>query len=65
MPRQARLDAQGTLHHTIIRGIEQRKTVDDRKDRVNFLERVGRTASETRTSIYAWALMPSHAHFLL
>jgi len=25
MPRQARLDAPGTLHHVIIRGIEQRK----------------------------------------
>ncbi len=33
MPRQARLDATGTLHHIIIRGIEQRKIVDDRKDR--------------------------------
>ncbi len=65
MPRQARLDTPGTLHHIIIRGIEQRKIVDDRKDRENFLERLGRAASETRTSIYAWALMPNHAHFLL
>jgi REP element-mobilizing transposase RayT len=65
MPRQARLDAPGTLHHIIIRGIEQRKIVDDRKDRENFLERVGRAALETGTSIYAWSLMPNHAHFLL
>ncbi len=65
MPRQARLDAPGTLHHIIIRGIEQRKIVDDRKDRENFVERVGRAALETGTSIYAWALMPNHAHFLL
>jgi len=65
MPRQARLDAPGTLHHVIIRGIERRKIVDDRKDRENFVERVGRATSETRTSIYAWALMPNHAHFLL
>ncbi len=65
MPRQARLDAPGTLHHIIIRGIEKRKIVDDRKDRENFLERLGRAASETGTSIYAWALMPNHAHFLV
>ncbi|MEW6512342.1 MAG: transposase, partial [Bacteroidota bacterium] len=25
MPRQARLDAPGTLHHVIARGIERRK----------------------------------------
>ncbi len=25
MPRQARLDASGTLHHVIIRGIEKRR----------------------------------------
>jgi hypothetical protein len=29
MPRQARLDAPGTLHHVIIRGIEKRRIVDD------------------------------------
>jgi hypothetical protein len=32
MPRQARLDAPGTLHHVMIRGIEKGKIVDDRKD---------------------------------
>jgi len=30
MPRQARLDAPGTLHHVILRGIEKKKIVDDR-----------------------------------
>ena len=33
MPRQARLDAPGTLHHVIVRGIEKRRIVDDNKDR--------------------------------
>lgn len=33
MPRRARLDAPGTLHHVIIRGIERRKIVNDDKDR--------------------------------
>jgi hypothetical protein len=27
MPRQARLDAAGTLHHVIIRGIERRRII--------------------------------------
>ncbi len=65
MPRQARLDAPGTLHHVIIRGIEKRKIVDDRADRDNFVSRMGQVASDTDTVIYAWALMTNHAHILL
>jgi len=29
MPRQARLDAPGTLHHVIVRGIKKRRIVED------------------------------------
>jgi REP element-mobilizing transposase RayT len=65
MPRQARLDAPGTLHHVIVRGIEKRKIVDDRADRDNFVSRMGQIASETDTVIYAWALMTNHVHILL
>ena len=39
MPRQARLDAPGTLHHIIIRGIEKRRIVDDNQDREQFVNR--------------------------
>jgi len=59
MPRQARLDSPGTLHHVIIRGIERRKIVDHEEDRKNFVSRLGKLATETRTSIYArqhWGL---------
>ena len=65
MPRQARLDTPGTLHHVIVRGIEKRRIVDDQKDRANFVSRVGRIASDTGTAIYAWALLTNHAHILL
>ena len=65
MPRQARLDAPGTLHHVIIRGIEKRKIVNDDRDRNDFVTRLGTIASETETPIYAWALMYNHAHILL
>ena len=33
MPRLARLDAPGVLHHVIIRGIERRNIFQDNKDR--------------------------------
>jgi REP element-mobilizing transposase RayT len=65
MPRQARLDAPGTLHHVIVRGIEKRRIVDDRTDRDNFVSRLGQIASETETVIYAWGLMTNHAHIFL
>ena len=65
MPRRARLDVPGTLHHVIVRGIERCKIVNDVADRKNFVSRLGELASGTQTAIYAWALMTNHAHILL
>ncbi len=65
MPRGARFDAPGALHHVIVRGIEKRRIVDDLWDRRNFVSRLGEVASDTETDIYAWALMSNHAHILL
>ena len=65
MPRRARLDAPGTLHHVIIRGIEKGNIVRDDKDRQEFLRRMGELAQKSGTSIYAFALMTNHAHILL
>lgn len=65
MPRNSRLDAAGTLHHVIIRGIEKKPIVSDDVDRANFTSRLGRVATETSTKIFAWALMPNHAHLLV
>ena len=47
MPRKARIDATGALHHIICRGIERRKIFDDDVDRDNFLERLGNILIET------------------
>jgi len=65
MPRQARLDAPGTLHHVMIRGIERADIFRDDKDREHFLSRVGEIAEATGTQILAWALMDNHVHLLL
>jgi REP element-mobilizing transposase RayT len=65
MPRQARLDSPGTLHHVIVRGIEKKEIVSDKYDRADFVKRMGELAQETGTSIYAWSLMTNHAHILL
>ncbi len=65
MPRQSRLDAPGTVHHVIMRGIEKRKMVDDDKDREAFVIRMMTLAEELQTTLYAWSLMTNHAHILL
>ena len=53
MPRKARIDAPGALHHIIVRGIERRKIFEDDTDRVNFLDRLGTVLSETGTKCFA------------
>ena len=65
MPRKARIDAPGALHHIIARGIERRKIFFDSADRDNFLKRLGIILTETRTPCFAWTLIPDHLHLLL
>jgi putative transposase len=65
MPRGPRLDYPGALHHVICRGIERRRIFLSRQDREAFLSRLGELVSETSAALYAWALMPNHAHALL
>jgi REP-associated tyrosine transposase len=64
MPRLARLDAPGILHHIMIRGIERRKIFRNDKDREDFLDRLSTLLPKTGTSCYAWVFIPNHAHFL-
>lgn len=65
MPRQARIDAPGALHHIIGRGLERRAIFRDDVDRDDFLTRLERVITETQTRCHAWALMPNHFHLLL
>lgn len=65
MPRRARIDAPGALHHIICRGIDRCRVFRDDSDRRDFVSRLGRILGETRTTCYAWALMPNHFHLLL
>ena len=49
MPRQPKLDSARTLHHVMTRGIEQRRIVDDAKQKVGMEEVKGGSR---------WARMP-------
>jgi len=64
MPRLARLDAPGVIHHVIIRGIERRAIFRDNTDRQDLINRLAHLLPATKTACYAWALLPNHAHFL-
>lgn len=64
MPRLARLDAPGVMHHVISRGIEKRKIFINDTDRRDFIERLEGITVDGGMDIYAWALMPNHFHLL-
>jgi putative transposase len=65
MPRKARIDAPGALHHIIIRGIEKKDIFRGNRDKDTFIVRLGTILLDTRTACYAWALMSNHVHLLL
>ena len=65
MPRKARIDAPGALHHIIARGLDRQRIFQDDADRNNFVGRLGKIVKETDTRCYAWALLPNHFHLLL
>ncbi len=65
MPRKARIDYPGGVHHLIVRGIERKRIFQDDQDRNAFLERLGLLLLESKTSCFAWALLPNHVHLLV
>ncbi|MCG6537042.1 MAG: transposase [Syntrophales bacterium LBB04] len=65
MPRKARIDATGTVHHVIGRGIDRAVIFRNDRDRDDFLRRLSGILHETYTCCYAWVLMPNHFHLLL
>ena len=65
MPRKARIDAPGALHHIICRGIERRKIFRNDTDKYDFISRLSKALTETQTPCYAWALLSNHLHLLL
>ncbi len=65
MPRQARLDAPGVLHHVVARGIERGRIFVNDDDREDFVNRLEALATSEAVLVYAWSLMPNHLHLLV
>ena len=64
MPRQARLDSPGALHHIMVRGINKSAIFNDDEDKNRFIERLGEGIIDGRCAVYAWVLMDNHVHLL-
>ena len=65
MPRIARIETPGLMHHVMIREIERRRIFEDDNDRKNFVERLSWLLSETKVRCYAWAFCRITSIFLL
>jgi len=65
VPRQARLDAPGVLHHVMARGIERAQIFRDDRDRDGLVKRLSVLAEDGAFLLYAWALIPNHFHLLV
>ena len=65
MPRQARIDYPGALHHIIVHGKADREIFHNQSDYEEFICRLESALIASSTPCYAWALMPDHLHLLL
>jgi hypothetical protein len=65
MPRGPRLDCPGALHQLIVHAIERCRIFRSDRDRDVFLDRLGNLVLDSQAGLYAWALVPNHAHALL
>ena len=56
MPRGPRLDAPGSLHHIMVRGIERKKIFRSDRDKEDFLARLEKVVEEGGATCFAWVL---------
>ena len=65
MPRVARTDAPGAVHHVMLRGLERRDIFLDDDDRREVLNRLSRLRPEWGGTCFAWVFMTNHIHLVL
>jgi putative transposase len=65
MPRQARIYVPGSLYHVIARGMERGNIFGDNDDYADFLSRLEKNLDKTRSTCFAFSLLPNHFHLLI
>jgi putative transposase len=63
--RKPRVEFEGAFYHVIVRGNQRQRIFRDDRDRLHYLERVEHYRQRYQFRIYAYVLMPNHAHLLL
>ncbi len=64
MPRNARIDFPGAVHHVYARGIEKRDVFLDEQDRCELRRRILINQEKFDSSCLAWAFLPNHFHIV-
>lgn len=65
MPRQARLDFTGALHHVVVQGIDNIEVFAEKADKQDFVERLAFLVPETKMACYAWSLTTNQIQLLV
>lgn len=65
MPRQARIDCPGALHHVIVRGIEGKDIFKEYYNKQELYTRLKKMWDKSGLRIYAWSIMSNHFHLLI
>ena len=65
MPRQARIDYPGAMHHVIGRGIERKFIFKEDNQKREFHRRLADNLDRYSIQCYGWCIMGNHFHLLL
>ena len=65
MPREARLDAPGILHHVMVRGLDYRAIFRDDVDRRDFCTQLGGLVEATTLTVYEVGDVATLFNFLI
>lgn len=65
MPRQARIDFPGALHHVIVSAIEKKPIFALEKYKHEIFTRLKNLLKKSSMECYAWSIMDNHLHLLL
>src|SRR6266436_7273755 len=65
MPRQLRIQYEGTIYHLMSRGDRREEIFRDDLDRKSFLQTLSATCQKTGWQVHAYCLMSNHFHLVV
>lgn len=65
MPRTPRAREESGIHHVVVQGLDHQKIFEENEDKDLYLDIVLRFKERFDMRLYAYCIMPNHAHLLL